>query len=168
MDKTIVTALLITISMIMALMLFNVAYPAILEGGDSISQMANRTSERMGEQLTVIHATAEADDWQITNSTDFEVFAWIKNTGDARIKSLEHLDVFFGLEGQFYRIPYSADGATGYPYWQAAVEDGLGRWDPHATLRLTIYYSGKPVSGRYFLKVSAPSGVSDDYFLSIS
>ena len=168
MDKTIVTALLIVISMIMAIMLFNISYPAIVEGGDSIARMANRANERMSEQVKIVHGAGEAGDWQITNSASFEVFVWVKNVGDARIASIEHLDVFFGPEGQFMRVPYSAHAAGSYPYWTAQIEDGVARWDPHATLKITIVYASKPVSGRYFLKISAPSGAADDYFLSMS
>ncbi len=58
MDKTITTALLIVISMVMSLALFNAAYPAIIQGGDAINSMTNRSDERMRSQAAIIHAAS--------------------------------------------------------------------------------------------------------------
>jgi hypothetical protein len=152
MDKAITTSLLIIASMAMALALFNIAYPAIIKGSDAITSMANRADERMTTQVTIIHASSNAN----------EVFIWVKNTGSTRIIGLEYIDVFFGPEGNFVRIPYqgSADGMM--PYWTAEVEGG-GDWTPASTLRITLYYPGSLGAGRYFTRITVPSGVSDDY-----
>ena len=62
MDKAITSAMLITISMIMVMMLFNVAYPAIIEGGDTIANMTGRSEARMSTQIEVVHAASEHGD----------------------------------------------------------------------------------------------------------
>src|SRR5689334_10362309 len=112
MDKAITTALLIVISMIMALLLFNIAYPAIVQSGDAIASMASRASDRMDTQIRIIHAAGELDSsgwWQNSNgNSEFEVFVWVKNLGDTRISALNSLDVFFGPEGNFTRIPHQS------------------------------------------------------------
>lgn len=170
MDKTITTGLLIIISMIMALMLFNVAYPAITEGGDAVRSMANGVSERMRHQIAVIHASGEIDNtgwWQDTNGNGvFDVFSWVKNIGDARIIALNRIDVFFGPEGNFARIPYVDEAGGAYPYWSYQIENG-SEWIPTGTLQIAVHYQTPLPTGRYFLKVALPNGISSDYFLGM-
>jgi hypothetical protein len=169
MDKTITTALLIVISMVMALMLFNAAYPAIVQGGDAIANMSSRADERMKSQVALVHAIGELGAgglWQDTNGDgQFEVFAWVKNVGANRIIAIERTDVFFGREGSFVRIPYQAEA-------MAATHTGITSsrtpgWVPTATIRITIHYQAPLGSGRYFLKVITPAGVSDEYFFGM-
>jgi hypothetical protein len=163
MDKAFTTALLIVIGMMMAMMLFNAAYPAVLQGGDAIVGMAHRASDQMDTDLRVVHVAGEIDAngmWQNTNAnSEFEIFAWVKNIGSSRIVDLNNLDVFFGPEGNFSRIPY---GGTSYPYWTWTVENG-GDWTPGSTLRITVHYQMVIPQGRYFLKVGTNQGVSADY-----
>ena len=170
MDKVITTALLIVISMVMALMLFNIAYPAIIEGGDAIVSMAGRVEDRMRSQIAIIHAGSEMDAdgwWQDSNGNgQFEVFLWIKNVGDARITALDDLDIFFGPEGNFARIAHETDSGGGTPYWSWTLENAA-EWTPTATLRVTIHYGAALSTGRYFAKVTVPSGVWDDYYLGM-
>lgn len=170
MDKTITTALLIVISMVMAIMLFNVAYPAIIQSGDAITSMTSRADERMRSQVTIIHMTGELDSaggWADTNGNgDFDAFIWVKNTGTARIVGLEYLDVFFGPEGNFARIPHQSAAGGTYPYWEAQVETG-GDWTPASTLRITIHYAFPLATGRYFARVTVPSGVTDADYMSM-
>ena len=170
MDKAITTALLIVISMVMALMLFNIAYPAIIQGGDAIASMANQADEQMRSQIAVIHAAAELDSagsWQDTNSSgDFEVFIWVKNLGASSIKAIERMDIFFGPEGNFTRIPYMTDAGGSTPYWSWQLEND-DNWIPTATLRIAIHYGTALASGRYFVRVTTPTGVSTDYFVGM-
>ena len=167
MDKAITTALLIIISMILAVMLFNAAYPAVIEGSDAISNMADRTSERMKTQISIIHASGELDDtgsFQDTNGNgQFEVFLWVKNVGSSRITALDQVDLFFGLEGNFARIPYNSGS---FPYWTGEFENATD-WTPSATLKITIHYGVPLTSARYFAKITLPSGVFDSYFLGL-
>lgn len=169
MDKVITTALFIVISMIMALMLFNVAYPAVIEGGDAITSMSDRADERLKSQVTLIHMAGELDStgwWQDTNGNgQFDTFIWVKNTGTTRILP-QALDVFFGPEGNFARIPNQNEASGMYPYWTWQVENATD-WTPTATLKITIHYQMPLASGRYFGKVIAPSGVFDESFLGM-
>jgi archaellum component FlaG (FlaF/FlaG flagellin family) len=170
MDKSITTALMIVVSMVMALMLFNVAYPAVVQGGDAINSMASRTEERLKSQVAIIHAAGELDNtgtWKDTNGNgDFEVFVWVKNIGTARISPIESMDVFFGPEGNFTRIAHKDATGGSYPYWTGTMESA-GAWNPTTTLRIAIHYGSGLSPDRYFMKVITPSGVFDEYFLGM-
>ncbi|MEL7672738.1 MAG: hypothetical protein AAGU78_03265 [Chloroflexota bacterium] len=167
MDKVITTALLIIASMIMAVALFNIAYPAIVRGGDAIASMVDRADERIRSQIVVVHAAAEWSDGaplDLNGSGDIEAVIWVKNVGDTRIAAIERLDVFFGTEGNFARIPHASESTSG-PYWLATVENAP-EWTPTATLRITLHNA--PLhAGRQFVKVVAPSGVAHEYFWSL-
>lgn len=168
MDKTITTVLLIVISMVMAVGLFNVAYPATLQAGDAITSMASRSEERLRSQIEIIHATAEiASDgaWHDVNGNgNFDVFVWVKNVGASRIAAIERMDLFFGPEGNFQRIPHQSEANGTYPYWTSTLK-GATDWTPTATLEIDIHHLSPTDSGRYFVRVVAPTGVSDsDYF----
>jgi hypothetical protein len=162
-DKVITTALLIVVSIVMALLLFNNTYPAIQESSAALSSMAARNDSRMDSQIEIVHATGELDGdgwWQDTNGNgDFEVFLWVKNIGSSRIAAIEQVDVFFGPEGNFTRIPPQSQAGGSSPYWSWQVENATD-WVPTATLRIAIHYSYPLSSGRYFAKVVAPNGVS--------
>lgn len=170
MDKAITTALLIIISMIMAMMLFNSAYPAVIQGGDAITSMANRSDEQMRSQVEIIHGAGELDSggfWQDTNGNNvFEVFLWVKNIGESRLIAPEQTDVFFGPEANFTRIKYATDSSSGYPYWSYSFENGSD-WSPNVTLKVTIHYAMPLSSGRYFAKLMTTSGVMSEYFMGI-
>jgi hypothetical protein len=170
MDKTITTALLIIISIVMALALFNAAYPAIMKGGDAIANMANRANERMKSQIVIVHMAGELDgqgQWQDANANGlFDVFLWVKNVGASPITAVEGMDVFFGREGSFVRIPYQGDAAGSYPHWTWQVENGA-EWTPTATLKITVHYTSPLAPGRYFAKIAISNGVSDQQFLGL-
>ena len=157
MDKAITTALMIIISMVMALMLFNVAFPAITEGGDAIARMASRADERMLSQIEIVHAARNGE---------LEAVIWVKNVGDTRVAAVERLDVFFGPEGAFQRIPHASTSGGITPFWDAVVENATD-WSPTATLRITVHYGAAPATGRYFVKVVLPSGIGNDYFMDM-
>ncbi len=170
MDKTITTAMFIVVSLIMALMLFNVAYPAVLQGGDAITSMTDRTEERMRSQISVIHAAGELDSsgwWQDANGNgDFEVFIWAKNVGSTRIIALGQMDVFFGPEGNFARIPNQAEAGGSYPYWTWELENA-SEWTPTATLKIAVHYLFPLTPNRFYVKLTTPNGISDEFFLSM-
>lgn len=170
MDKVITTSLLIAVSMILVLALFNATYPAVIEGGDAITGMAARSSERMDTQIKIIHAAGELDQaggWSDNNlNSDFEVFLWVKNIGERRLNSLDQLDVFFGEEGNFMRVPHQNNSGGSYPYWTWELENAA-EWTPTATLKLTIHYSTPLASNRYFSRVALSNGVADEYILGL-
>lgn len=159
MEKTITTSLMIAVSMILVIMLFNIAYPAVIQGGEAVTGMASSVADRMKTQITVIHASSE--------NGKRDIAAWVKNVGDATIIAVTHVDVFFGPEGNFIRIPHETQAAQGtFPYWTAQVEGG-GDWSPTGTLEIVIHNRDPLAAGRYYLKFSLPNGVSSEYFLGI-
>ncbi len=168
MDKTITTALLIVISMVMAVALFNAAYPAVVKSGDAIANMTNRADERMKSQIAIIHMAGELDGHPVSFDGEgpYAVSIWIKNIGATRITAIERSDVFFGAEGNFTRIPAQNESGTSYPYWTWQIENGA-EWDPTATLKITVHYLSPLPAGRYFAKIAIPSGVSDEQFLGL-
>jgi len=169
MDKVITTALLIVISMVLALVLFNAAYPAINQGGDAINNMASRQEDRMKSEISIIHAAGELDStgqWQDTNGDgQFNVFVWVKNTGATTISALNTADLFFGREGNFVRIPYGSN-PNGFPFWTASLASGSD-WTPTNTLQITLHYGSPLQTGRYYVKVTTPNGIVDQYFLGM-
>jgi hypothetical protein len=70
MDKVITTVLLIVISMVMSLLLFNAAYPATMQASDSITRMADSADERMRDQIELIHAAGELNQAGFWNDAD--------------------------------------------------------------------------------------------------
>jgi hypothetical protein len=170
MDKAITTVFLIVISMVLAMMLFNAAYPAISDSSSALLSMAERADDRYSSQVKIIHAAGELDSdgwWQDTNGNGyFETFVWVKNVGATRVIALDQIDVFFGPEGNFSRIPHQSDAGGSYPYWDWQLENA-SEWTPTATLKIAIHHSFPLTAGRYFLKVTIPNGVSDDYYLGM-
>jgi hypothetical protein len=157
-DKILVTIFLTIAGVVTAVLLFNTIYPAVIESGTAMTGMEGRIDERLKSQIEIIHATGK--------STNSDVSAWVKNIGSLRISAIERCDIFFGLEGDFARIPYGSDEDP--PYWEYALEGDDTEWDSSATLKILIRYGGSfPPAGRYFLKVVLPNGVSDEYYFSI-
>jgi hypothetical protein len=153
--------------MIMAVGLFNAAYPAVVDSSQAINNMAARSEDRLQSQIEIIHVAAELDSdgwWQDTDGNGyFDVFVWVKNIGSTRIYPVESLDVFFGSEGSFVRIPHANYAGGTYPRWSGRIENGSD-WTPTGTLRIAISYSYPQPSGRYYVKVTAPNGVSDETY----
>lgn len=173
MDKTITTALLIVVSMILVVALYNIAFPAIVQGGEAVTSMANTISDRMKEGITLIHASSELDSangfLDPNGNGLFEVNGWVKNTGSTRIVGLNSIDVFFGPEGNFVRIPSQANAGGSYPYWTYNLGSGATDWIPSGTLQIAIHYQplSRPAAGRYYMKIALPTGISADYVLGI-
>lgn len=169
MDKIISTALLTVVSMILVVVMFNSAYPAVQEGSQSITSISQRAETEMRSDITLIHSAAELDQsgwWQDTNSNGrFDVFTWVKNTGVTRFNNIEGMDIFFGPESNFTRIPHESNAGGSLPYWTYSVEDG-GEWVPSATLRINVQYGAPLASGRYFIRVVIPTGEYVDEVIS--
>lgn len=170
MDKAITTAFMIIVSVIVSVMVFNAVYPGVVQGADTLAIMQARMEERMKSQIAIIHTTGEMDStgtWQDTNGDGhFNTFIWVKNIGVTRITAIADMDLFLGPEGNFTRIPYKDDAGGSYPYWDLAIEND-SQWNPTATARITVYYSGTPPRGRYFVKVVVPNGPNAATFFSL-
>jgi len=155
-DKTIITAMLIIAGVVSAVLLYNTVYPAVIRSGDALMGRQRRIDERLNSQIEIIHVAP----WGVSDIKTVHV--WVKNVGSSRIAAIESCDVFFGPEGNFSRIPYN----TGDPHWTYQVENGT-EWDPTVTVKISIDYAEETLaSGRYFVKVTLPNGISDEYYSS--
>jgi archaellum component FlaG (FlaF/FlaG flagellin family) len=170
MDKAITTTFLIIISMVMAIFLFNSVYPAVIESGDAMNNLTDRTEQQLKSQIGIIHAVGELDKdgwWQdINNNGSFDVLVWVKNIGATRIVPLEKSDIFFGPEGNFVRIPHQSEAGGTFPYWTSTVENAA-EWVPTATVRITIHHDVTLASGRYYIKVTTPNGTTSQQFFGM-
>ena len=155
MDKAIITAFMVIAGVVVAILVFNTVFPAVLQSSDALASMEGRIDERMKSQIDIIHAAESAD------YTDVAL-VWVKNVGSLSINAVERCDIFFGPEGNFARIPYGA----GDFHWDYDVENDTD-WKPTATLKVTIDLDYNLVAGtRYFVKVITPNGVSDEAYFS--
>jgi len=155
-DKTIITGLLIIAGIVCAVLIFNALYPAITQSSAAMVAMERRIDDRLKSEIVIIHAVP---DGVVTKRT----LVWVKNVGSATINPVERCDVFFGPEGSFARIPYNAGTA---PQWTYAVEND-DVWKPTATLRIAIDVVDDLVDDtRYYVKISLPNGISDDYYFT--
>ena len=161
---------MIIIAVVLALLLFNSLYPAMVRGTSAISSAEGRLSGRMKSDITIIHAAGELDENHVWNDTngdgDFDVFVWVKNTGSLRITAIDSCDIFFGPEGNFARIPSQSEAGGAYPYWSWELATGSD-WDPTRTLEITIHSLDVLASDRYFVKVVIPNGISDELYLAL-
>jgi len=169
-DKPIISTFMLIVGIIIATLVFNVVYPAVVRSGDALVNIKNRIDDRMRTKIAIVHATGELDSsgtWQdINGDGDFDVYVWVKNVGALRIAPLERLDVFFGPEGNFVRIPHTNEAGGTYPYWTSTIENDTA-WNPSATLKITIHYSTVLSSGRYFIKITTPNGITDRYYFGM-
>jgi archaellum component FlaG (FlaF/FlaG flagellin family) len=169
-DKTIVTAFMVIISIVASVTVFNSLYPAIQQSSDAMVNMKSRLDDQLKSQVEVVHASGELNSsgaWQDANGDGrFNVFIWTKNIGSSRISGLERVDVFFGPEGDFARIPHQSNSGGTFPYWTATVVNDTD-WNPTATLEITIHFGGTLASGRYFIKIITPNGAEDEYFMGL-
>ncbi len=152
MDKVITTSFLIIVSVVCSVLVFNAVYPAVIRSSDAMTSMTIRVDDRLKSQIEIIHATGSGSN----------AFIWVKNVGSLRIIAIERCDVFFGPEGNFARIPYG----SGDPHWTYEVEND-DEWKPTATLKITILDTIS-ADTRYFVKVTTPNGISDDYYFSVN
>lgn len=170
MDKVIGTVLLIVATVVGVGLVLNSALPAISRAGGAMTSGSDQLNERIKTQIEIIHTVGELDEdgvWQdVNNDGYFNVFAWVKNVGAARIIAIDECDVFFGQQEDFSRIPYTDDAGGSYPQWTYTIENNT-EWLPGATVKFTISYSSALSSGSYFFKVTTPSGVVDEEFFSM-
>lgn len=156
--------------MLMAVTLFNVAYPAVLDSSDAMANMASRADDRLRSQVVIIQTVGELDGdgwWQDTNNNGyFDVFIWIKNVGSVRVAPLDSVDVFFGPEGNFVRVPAQTFAGEAFPNWTYDLENAT-EWTPSATLKISLHYDAPLARGRYFVKVTLPNGVTEESFMGL-
>ena len=152
-----------------SVLVVNAVFPALTRSSNSIVRISEKVDERIQSQVSIIYAASEKDEngaWQDTNAdSKFDVWVWVKNVGASRILGIDQTDVFFGVEGNFARIPYADDAAGTYPRWTYSLENGA-EWKNTVTAKIDIKYSTSLSQDTYTIKVVTPSGAYDSYFLS--
>lgn len=155
--------------MVSAVLVINSVYPAIVRSGNSLTRVATKLDDRIESQVKVVYATAELDEdgvWQDGGTIGrFDVDFWAKNIGASRILGVEQSDIFFGVEGDFERIPHATDAGGTYPQWSYSIENGT-EWTNSVTVNFTILYEASLSSDEYFLKLITPNGAYDDHHFS--
>ena len=158
MEKAIATVMLTIAGIAAIVAVINALMPAIYRTSSSIVASADSVDARISTQLEIIHAAG-------TVGSD-TVEAWTKNVGSVAIAPLERVDVFFGPEDNFVRIPYGGAGCTA-PCWSYTIEND-SVWNPTATLKISVTWDDTLAADTtYFIKVVAPNGVSDARFFTV-
>jgi archaellum component FlaG (FlaF/FlaG flagellin family) len=158
MEKAI-TTIIITIASIVAItVVVNAMLPTIQRTGSAVVGSASAVDDRLRSEIEIIHATGQPG--------TTTAYAWVKNVGIASIPAIERTDVFFGVNGNFARIPYGGPGCAA-PCWEYTVENA-SNWEPTATVRINLYLTNSIASGvTYYLKVVIANGVTDTKYFSL-
>ena len=144
--------------MVAVLAVVNALTPAISRATGSIVASADTADGRISTQIEIVHATGQ--------SSSSTVQAWTKNVGAVTIDALNRLDVFFGPETDFVRVPQGSPGCTS-PCWTYTIENDT-TWTPTATLHITVYWTANLSSSEtYYLKVVTPNGISDARYFTV-
>jgi archaeal flagellar protein FlaG len=154
-DKVMVTLLLIIGGVVCCMVVVNAIFPAIMESTGAIAEATGKIDDRIRSKIEIIEVSDSGND----------VYVWVKNVGSSRLGGIDKSDVFFGLEGNFSRIPYDALAAV-KPCWNYTIENGTA-WSPSATIKVTIYLNSAP-TGSYYLKFVLPNGIADQEIYSTS
>jgi len=152
---------LLTVAAVVAIAaVINSIMPAINRAGQALVTSADVADDRLNSRIEIIHATGQ--DGALVAQ------AWVKNTGVNKVVALDRVDVFFGPEENFQRIPYGGPGCTA-PCWDYEIENDT-EWNSTATLHITIALEAGDelaTGNTYFVKIVAPNGVEDSKFFTL-
>ncbi len=140
--------LLIIGGVVASLAIFNGLYPAITRSSGAITSATTKLNDRIESRIEIIQVG--------DNVTDVDV--WVKNVGTVDIVSIDRTDIFFGPEGDFYRVDY---GGPTLPYWEYQLEGSNSQWSQAVTLKITIHPTDSLTTGTYLVKVVIPNGIAD-------
>lgn len=158
MSEHVISVALLTIASVTCIgVLVHAAFPLITEMSVASSSRANIIEERMETNIKIINAINQSD----------TMIIWVKNTGTNRIVDYQitSMDVFFGPEYGYERVPYNNIRAI-TPSWNYTIEndDDNGQWNSHETIKITIK-SDSISQGDYYINIITYNGISDyDYF----
>lgn len=150
---------MLTIAAIVAIVaVVNAVLPSVSRTSGALISASNVVEDRIASQVEVVHATGQDGD------PDADV--WVKNTGASTIGGIERVDVFFGPDGNFGRIPQGDPGCTA-PCWEYSIENAT-TWEPTATLHIIVKTETNLLSGTtYYVKVVTPNGIADSKFFTV-
>ena len=136
----------------------NTVLPTVDRTSGALTSTAGVIDDRLSSQVEIVHATG----------VDGAIVAdvWVKNVGATTILPLDKIDIFFGPDGEFMRIPYGGGSCTA-PCWEYAVENDTA-WRPTATIHITIHLSDALATGTvYYTKLVAPNGSTDAKYFTV-
>jgi flagellar protein FlaG len=150
---------MLTIASIVAIVaVVNAVLPSVSRTSGALISASNVVEDRIASQIEVVHATGQDAD------PDAEV--WVKNTGAATVSAMDRVDLFFGPDGNFQRIPQGDPGCTA-PCWEYTIENAT-TWEPTATLHITVHADADLSSGTtYYVKVVTPNGIADAKYFTV-
>ena len=159
MDKAIITVLLTVASIVAMLGVFNAILPTIQRTSGAVITASSVVDERIQTDVSIVHATGQ--------SGTATAYVWVKNVGASTVDSLDKLDVFFGPQGDYQRIPPGNAGCA-TPCWQYAIENDT-TFQPTATMRITLNLAADlATSTTYYAKVVTPNGVPNARYFTVA
>ncbi len=150
---------MLTIAAIVAIVaVVNAVLPSVSRTSGALISASNVVEDRIASQIEIVHATGANGD------PDADI--WVKNTGASTVVGLNHVDVFFGPDGDFARIPQGDPGCAA-PCWEYSIENAQ-TWEPTATLHVLVRTNSNLLSGTtYYVKVVTPNGIADSKFFTV-
>jgi hypothetical protein len=150
---------MLTIAAIVAIgAVINAVLPSVGRTSGALISTSSVVEDRISSQIEIVHATGQ------DGSPDADL--WVKNTGASTIVPLDRIDVFFGPDGDFQRVPHGDPGCTA-PCWEYSIENSTV-WDPTSTLHIIIHASANLAAGTaYYLKVVTPNGIADSKYFTV-
>lgn len=150
---------MLTVAAIVAIVaVVNAVLPSVSRTSGALISASNVVEDRISSQIEIVHATGQ------DASPIAEI--WVKNTGSSTVSAVDRVDVFFGPEGNFQRIPQGDPGCTA-PCWEYEIENASS-WEPTATLHITVRVETNLASGTtYYVKVVTPNGISNAKYFTV-
>jgi len=150
---------MLTVAAIVAIVaVVNAVLPSVSRTSGALISASNVVEDRISSQIEIVHATGQ------DANPDAEI--WVKNTGSSTVSAVDRVDVFFGPDGNFQRIPQGDPGCTA-PCWEYAIENA-STWEPTATLHITVHADANLASGTtYYVKVVTPNGISNSKYFTV-
>ncbi len=151
---------MLTIAAIVAIVaVVNAVLPSVGRTSGALVSASGVVQDRIASQIDIVHATGQ--------DGNPEARVWVKNIGASTVDPLERVDVFFGPDGDFQRIPHGDAGCTA-PCWESTFENGTQTWEPTSTVRITIHAEANLATGTtYYVKVVTPNGITDSKFFTV-
>jgi flagellar protein FlaF len=122
---------------------------------------AEKEAQRMHTRIEIAAAS--------TNSTSFETFVLVNNTGSEVVGDFDHMEVFL-LQGG---VPYMYMNRSGQWNWTFSIQQPdlihPNLLDPDEVVNITIPYDPDPLKGPpTWVQVTTANGVSDSKYTTIT
>jgi hypothetical protein len=156
--------LLMIAAVVATIVVINSFLPTIQRTGSDIVAASDVVGNRLRTDVRIIE-TAGVDG-------AYSLDLWAKNVGAARIPTIDKLDLFFGETNGFGRITYDdttdcSDAGRSQDCWQYVLENDT-KWEPFATLRITVYLTYSLSSGTdYVSTIVLPNGITASKVFSL-